>query len=159
MNGNRTKPTAPRWVGEPAATPWAFFSSHLLTVVVQHSAHDERLAARRFEVQPRLIQLRVRVLVVADSAVVALQRGADDRAEAFVAVLDQMDRRSGGVAPAAAAPFHLGFVPATGREDPAVEIRQRQLVAIGIDIISIVPFRAQLCRDARFSVLYWEGKN
>ena len=31
-------------------------------------------------------------------------------------------------------------------------------VAIGIDIISIVPFRAQLCPDARFSVLYWEGK-
>lgn len=32
-------------------------------------------------------------------------------------------------------------------------------VSIGIDIISIVPFRAQLCRDARFSVLYWEGKH
>ena len=31
-------------------------------------------------------------------------------------------------------------------------------VAAGIDIISIVPFRAQLCPDARFSVLYWEGK-
>lgn len=31
-------------------------------------------------------------------------------------------------------------------------------VAAGIDIISIVPFRAQLYPDARFSVLYWEGK-
>lgn len=84
--------------------------------------------------QARLIQLGVGVLIVADSAVVALQGRADDGTETLAAVLDQMDGGPRGVPAALAAPFHFGLLPPTGRKNPAVKPGACDGVAIGVDV-------------------------
>ncbi len=84
--------------------------------------------------QPGLIQLRMRILIIADSAVIALQRRADDRAESLAAMLDQMNRGRRGVSAALAAPFHFGFFASTGWKHPAVEPGEGDFIALGINV-------------------------
>jgi hypothetical protein len=103
-------------------------------VGVEEAYRHDALAANGLEVQAGLIEFGVGILIVADSAVVALQGCAEGWAETLAAMFDQMEGGARGKSAALAAPAHPGFLSPARRENPAVEISAGDFITLSIDV-------------------------